>query len=85
VVCCYSQSCIGLYTHPVFHVRSKHIDIQYHFLGGIVQKGAMIFEYIPSDLQVADILMKPLAKGKFKMLRETLSLMENTFLAKREC
>jgi hypothetical protein len=29
--------------------------------------------------------MKPLAKGKFKILREKLGLVENTFLAKREC
>jgi len=29
--------------------------------------------------------MKLLAKGKFEMLRETLGLMENTFLAKMKC
>jgi len=29
--------------------------------------------------------MKPLTKGKFKILRENLGLVENSFLAKREC
>lgn len=33
----------------------------------------------------ADILTKTLGKVKFEMLRERLGLVENTFLAKREC
>jgi hypothetical protein len=84
-VYCDNQSCIKLSENPVFHDRSKHIDIQYHFLRDRVQKGAMVLEYVPSNLQGGDILTKPLAKGKFEMLRERLGLVENTFLAKREC
>jgi hypothetical protein len=40
---------------------------------------------LQTDQQVADILTKPLAKGKFKMFRERLGLMENAFLGKRKC
>jgi hypothetical protein len=67
----------------MFHDHSKHIEIWYHFLRGIVQKGMVISEYVSLDSQVADILTKPRAKGKFKILRERLVLVENTFLAKR--
>jgi hypothetical protein len=44
-----------------------------------------VLEYVPSYLQVADILTKPLTKGKLEMLRKRLGLVDNTFLAKREC
>jgi hypothetical protein len=85
VVYCDNQSCIKLSKNPVFHDRSKHIDIRYHFLRDRVQKGAVALEYIQTDQQVADILTKPLAKGKFEMFKERLGLVENTFLGKREC
>jgi hypothetical protein len=42
-------------------------------------------KYVPSDSQVVDILTKPLDEGKFEMLSERLSIVENTFLAKTEC
>lgn len=45
----------------------------------------MVLEYVPSDFYVVDILTKPLAKGKFEMLRERHGLVDNTFLTKREC
>jgi hypothetical protein len=61
-----NQSCIKLFENPVFHDHSKHIDIRYHFLRDRVQKGAVALEYIQTDQQVADILTKPLAKGKFE-------------------
>jgi len=32
MIYCDNQSCIKLYENPVFHDRSKHIDIRYHHL-----------------------------------------------------
>lgn len=65
--------------------ESKHIDIQYHFLKDRVQKGANVLNFVPIDFQVVDILTKPLAKGKFEILGEKNSLVENTFFIKRKC
>ena len=42
---------------------SKHIGIQYHFLGGRVQKETVVPEYVPLDSQVENILTKHLARG----------------------
>jgi hypothetical protein len=64
VVCCDNQSCIRLIRIQCF-TSLKHINIQHHFLRERVQKGAVILEYVPSDLQVADILTKAPSKGQF--------------------
>jgi hypothetical protein len=68
-----------------FMIIPKNIGVRYHFLRDRVQKGATILDYIPSELQVANILTKSLIKGKFEMLRKKLVLVENNLLAKSEC
>jgi hypothetical protein len=40
---------------------------------------------VPTSEQLADILTKPLVKGKFVFFRDKLGVVQNTFLAKREC
>jgi hypothetical protein len=42
-------------------------------------------QYIFIDEKVANILAKPLEKGKFVFFRDILGVAQNTFLAKREC
>jgi hypothetical protein len=69
----------------MFHDRSKHIEIKYHFIRDKVQKGAVKLQYIPMNQHVVDILTKPLSKGKFKAFIDKLGLVYNSFLAKRKC
>jgi hypothetical protein len=85
VIYCDNQSCIKLFENPMFHDRSKHIEIIYRFIRDKIQKGAMKLQYIPTDQEVVDILTKPLAKGKFEAFRDRLGLVQIPFLAKREC
>jgi len=66
VIFCNNQSGIRLLENPVFHDRSKHIDIMYHFIWDIIQRGAIRIQHIKTDEQVANILKKPL--GKVKLL-----------------
>jgi hypothetical protein len=40
VIHCDNQSCIKLSKNPVFHDRSNHIEIIYHFIRDWVQRGA---------------------------------------------
>eukprot|EP00253_Pinus_taeda_P031461 PITA_31461 len=77
--CCFG-SCIKLTENPVFHDRSKHIGIKYHFIRDYVQKGAVKLEYIPTDEQVADILTKALPRGKHVYFRDKMGVVRNTFL-----
>jgi hypothetical protein len=48
VIQCDNQSCIKLSKNPVFHDRSKHIEIIYHFIRDWVQRGAVQLQYIPT-------------------------------------
>jgi hypothetical protein len=47
VIYCDNHSCIKLSINPVFHDRSKHIDIWYHHLRDCVQWKIMLLQYIP--------------------------------------
>jgi hypothetical protein len=85
VIHCDNQSCIKLSENPVFHDRSKHIEIRYHFIRDWVQRGAVQLQYVSTDDQVADILTKALPRGKHVYFRDKMGLVRNTFLGKREC
>ena len=65
-----NQSSIQLSKNHVFHDRSKHIEIIYHFIRDYVQRGFVDLHYISTDEQVADILTKSLGRGKFIYFRE---------------
>ena len=55
-----NQSAIALAKNPVFHQRSKHIDIRYHFVRNEVQNGSNELQFVPSENNIADML-EPLA------------------------
>jgi hypothetical protein len=85
VIYCDNQSCIKISENPVFHDRSKDIDIRHHFIRDYVQRGAVELQYISTEEQVADILTKALSMGKFVFFRDKLGVVSNTFLGMREC
>ena len=62
MIYCDNQSGIQLSKNPVFHDRSKHFEIKYHFIRDYVQRGAVTLQYISTDEQVADILTKYLGR-----------------------
>jgi intergrase/recombinase len=44
-----NQSFIKLSVNQVFHDKSKHIDIKYHNIREMIQKGAVKLDYVPTD------------------------------------
>jgi hypothetical protein len=38
---CENQSCVKLWKNPVFHDKAKHVEIKYHLIRDMVQKGAV--------------------------------------------
>ena len=71
---CDTQSCIKLSLNPVFHNRSKHIEIPYHYVRDMVEKDVIKLEYISTEDQIADILTKPLAKPKVELFCKELGM-----------
>lgn len=69
-----NRSAIDLAKHPVAHGRSKHIDTRFHFLRDHVNKGTLVLEHCRTDIQLADILTKPMKRIRFKELREKLNV-----------
>ena len=56
VILCDNQSCIKMMENPVFHDKSKHIEIRYFYIRDMIQKGAKKLQYVSTDEQVADVL-----------------------------
>ena len=73
---CDNLSAIKLTHNPVFHARTKHIEIHYHFIREKVQEGSVVIQYCTTNEQVADIFTKSLGKEKFNFCREMLGLRE---------
>jgi hypothetical protein len=85
VVHCDNQSCIKLTKNPIFHGRSKHIDMRYHYIRDLVQRKTIKLHYIATSEQVVDILTKPLTSRQFVYMRGNLGVVENDSLIEREC
>ena len=65
-----SQSTIALAQNPEHYARTKHIDIQYHFIRNCVKDERLKLEYCSTENMVADELTKVLApKRHWKLIR----------------
>ena len=62
--------------NPVFHDKLKHIEIKYHYIRDMVQRGEMKLQYVAMDEQIDDVLTKPLARVKFEYFRENLGVLQ---------
>jgi hypothetical protein len=74
---CDNESAIRLVDNPVEHGHTKHIDIQYHFLGDHQQKGYIDVCHVSIDYQLADIFSKPLDEKRFCKLRSELDFLDS--------
>jgi hypothetical protein len=83
-ILCDNQSCIKMTENPVFYDKSKHIEIRYHYIHDMVQRGAIKLQYVSTDEQVADVLTKPLSQVKFEHFQDKLGILRKDLLRKGE-
>ena len=75
-ICADNQSAIKLLRNPVFTMRSKHIDVIYHFARERVIRKDVTIKYISTNNMVADALTKPLPAAKLKYCRTAMGVSE---------
>ena len=61
---CDNQSAIKMANNPVFHNRTKHIDIRYHSIRDAIDEEKIQLCYIPTENMTADVLTKGLSRVK---------------------
>jgi hypothetical protein len=84
MILCDNQSCIKMMENPVFHDKSKHIEIWYHYIHDMVQRGVVKLQYVGTDEKVADVLTKPLSHVKFEYFRDKLGVVQKELPRKGE-
>ena len=73
---CNNQGTIALSKDNNFHVRTKHIDVRYHFIHKNIVNGHIQLEYIPTAKNVADLFTKAMPTSKLRYFAHQLGLGE---------
>jgi hypothetical protein len=74
VVFCDNVSAVYLSSNPMNHQRTKHIEIDLHFVLERVAAGAVRVLHVPTSSQYADIFTKGLPSSVFTEFRSSLNV-----------
>ncbi|GJY67366.1 ribonuclease H-like domain-containing protein [Tanacetum coccineum] len=74
LVYCDNVSAVYMSTNPVQHQRTKHIEIDIHFVRDMVARGQVRVLHMPSRYQYADIFTKGLPSALFEEFHTSLSV-----------
>ncbi|XP_071694753.1 uncharacterized mitochondrial protein AtMg00810-like [Rutidosis leptorrhynchoides] len=73
---CDNKAAQQIAANPCYHERTKHLDIDSHFIRDKVQDGFVQTAYIPTNLQLADIMTKALGQNQHHYLSTTLGFQD---------
>ncbi|GJY67206.1 hypothetical protein Tco_0469444 [Tanacetum coccineum] len=69
-----NESTICIVKNPVYHSKTKHIEIRHHFIRDCYEKKLISVEKIHTDLNVADLLTKPFDGPRFNFLVTAIAI-----------
>ncbi|KAJ0588688.1 putative RNA-directed DNA polymerase [Helianthus annuus] len=75
---CDNDAAIQIVKNPVFHSKTKHIDIKVHFIRDCFDRGLIKLEQIDTDANAADLFTKPIRSSKFQVLVDFLKMIRFT-------
>ena len=69
---CDNLSALAMASNPVFHGKTKHVKVDYHFIREKVTNKDIQLHHVSTDDQLADVLTKALPSPRFLYLRTKL-------------
>src|ERR1044072_7743493 len=73
---CDNKAAISIAKNPVHHDRTKHVEIDRHFIKEKIDCGLINIDYVPSCNQTADILTKALPRPAYEGIRSNLGMID---------
>jgi hypothetical protein len=71
---CDNQGAISLAKNPTHHAKTKHVDVQLHFIRDHIEKGTINVEYCPTEDMLADVMTKGLARERHERLLSRMGM-----------
>ena len=68
------MSAIAMTKNPIFHARTKHIELRHHFIRDFVSEGEIQLEFISTNDQPADVLIKVAKVDKMEWFKKHLKI-----------
>lgn len=72
-----SQAAIHIAKNPVFHERTKHVDLDCHFVRQQYLAGLIFLSFVPSISKIADVFTKPLSRPSHRSIMGKLGVVSH--------
>ncbi|KAL9992629.1 putative RNA-directed DNA polymerase [Helianthus debilis subsp. tardiflorus] len=74
ILWCDNLGATYLSANPVFHARTKHVEVDFHFVREKVAQRKLSVQFISTHDQIADVFTKPLPSDRFLLLKSKLKV-----------